>query len=179
VRAVARPSGTEPKLKVYLQASLPAERSAGPGRGARARLRDGSTQLKADMTAALGLVTRLVLLAGPSGGGKSRLARLVGALPLRLDDFYRDADAPGLPCAPTASSTGTTPATWDAAARPDGPHRRCCSDGRCRRAHLLHRRSRAASAEHTLEVGAAPGSSSPRASSPSTCCRSSAGRGCP
>ena len=44
-------------------------------------------------------MTRLVLLAGPSGGGKSRLARLVGALPLRLDDFYRDADAPGLPCA--------------------------------------------------------------------------------
>jgi uridine kinase len=59
-------------------------------------------------------VTRLVLLAGPSGGGKSRLARLVGALPLRLDDFYRDADAPGLPCA-HGIVDWDDPATWDAA----------------------------------------------------------------
>ncbi|MFZ2427133.1 MAG: uridine kinase, partial [Propioniciclava sp.] len=58
-------------------------------------------------------MTRLVLLAGPSGGGKSRLARLVGALPLRLDDFYRDADAPGLPCA-HGIVDWDDPATWDA-----------------------------------------------------------------
>lgn len=58
-------------------------------------------------------MTRLVLLAGPSGGGKSRLARLVGAFVLRLDDFYRDADAPGLPHA-HGIIDWDDPATWDA-----------------------------------------------------------------
>lgn len=42
-------------------------------------------------------MTRVVLLAGPSGSGKSRVARLVGATPVRLEDFYRDHDAPDLP----------------------------------------------------------------------------------
>lgn len=39
----------------------------------------------------------VVLLAGPSGSGKSRLTRLAGLPQLRLDDFYRDGDEPGLP----------------------------------------------------------------------------------
>lgn len=39
----------------------------------------------------------LVILAGPSGSGKSRLAALTGHPVLRLDEFYRDADYPGLP----------------------------------------------------------------------------------
>ena len=39
----------------------------------------------------------VVLLAGASGSGKSRLARLVGCPRLALDDFYRDGDEPGLP----------------------------------------------------------------------------------
>lgn len=39
----------------------------------------------------------VVLLAGPSGSGKSRLARLAGIPQLRLDDFYRNGDDPGLP----------------------------------------------------------------------------------
>lgn len=59
-------------------------------------------------------MTRVVLLAGPSGGGKSRLARLVGALPLRLDDFYFDADHPGLPRAHGIVDWDDA-ATWDAA----------------------------------------------------------------
>ena len=44
----------------------------------------------------------LLLVAGPSGCGKSRLAQCSaaedgGVTPLPLDDFYRDADHPGLP----------------------------------------------------------------------------------
>ncbi|WP_245581150.1 uridine kinase [Propionicicella superfundia] len=38
-----------------------------------------------------------ILLAGPSGSGKSRLARLCRLPLLRLDDFYRDGDHPDLP----------------------------------------------------------------------------------
>lgn len=60
-------------------------------------------------------MTRVVLLAGPSGSGKSRVVRLLGATPLRLDDFYLDGDHPGLP------RTGglvdwDDPRTWDAEA---------------------------------------------------------------
>ncbi len=40
---------------------------------------------------------RLVLVAGASGSGKSRLARMAGRPLVRLDDFYRDGDEPGLP----------------------------------------------------------------------------------
>jgi uridine kinase len=39
----------------------------------------------------------LVLLAGPSGSGKSRLARLSGCVSVRLDDFYRDLDDQDMP----------------------------------------------------------------------------------
>lgn len=59
-------------------------------------------------------MTRIVLLAGPSGGGKSRLARLIGALSVRLDDFYWDADHPDLPRA-HGIVDWDDPATWDAA----------------------------------------------------------------
>ncbi|SDT03829.1 nucleoside/nucleotide kinase family protein [Microlunatus soli] len=43
------------------------------------------------------LSRRVVLLAGPSGSGKSRVARLAGCPSLNLDDFYYDADHPDLP----------------------------------------------------------------------------------
>ncbi len=55
VRAVARPSGTEPKLKVYLQASVAPDRSAADLPAARAEAAAQLGQLRADMTAALGL----------------------------------------------------------------------------------------------------------------------------
>ncbi len=39
----------------------------------------------------------LILVAGPSGSGKSRLTRLSGLPQLRLDDFYRDEGEEGMP----------------------------------------------------------------------------------
>ncbi len=55
----------------------------------------------------------VVLLAGASGSGKSRLARSVGCPRLALDDFYRDGDESGLP-----QTLGIVdwddPASWDA-----------------------------------------------------------------
>lgn len=58
---------------------------------------------------------RVVLLAGPSGSGKSRVARLSGATRFRLDDFYRDHDAPGLPRL-AYGIDWDHPDTWDGAA---------------------------------------------------------------
>lgn len=58
---------------------------------------------------------RVIVLAGPSGSGKSRLAerleRACGWPTLRLDDFYRDADEPGLPIITRGQNAGWP--DWD------------------------------------------------------------------
>ncbi|MFI1222657.1 MULTISPECIES: uridine kinase [unclassified Streptomyces] len=54
--------------------------------------------------------TRVVLLAGPSGSGKSSLAARTGLPVLRLDDFYKEAGDPTLPQVP-----GSTDIDWDSA----------------------------------------------------------------
>lgn len=59
----------------------------------------------------------LLLIAGPSGSGKSRLTRLAteacSALALSLDDFYHDVDHPGLPMTPMGIPDWDQVATWD------------------------------------------------------------------
>ncbi|GAA4347735.1 uridine kinase family protein [Angustibacter luteus] len=55
---------------------------------------------------------RLVVLAGPSGSGKSHLAARLGLPVLRLDDFYRDGDDPELPRA-FGIVDWDDPASWD------------------------------------------------------------------
>ncbi|MFE9848801.1 uridine kinase [Streptomyces sp. NPDC005576] len=55
--------------------------------------------------------TRVVLLAGPSGSGKSFLAARTGLPVLRLDDFYKEANDPTLPLV-----TGSTDIDWDSTA---------------------------------------------------------------
>jgi uridine kinase len=55
--------------------------------------------------------SRVVVLAGPSGVGKSRLAVQTGLPVLRLDDFYRSGDDPGLPLIDHGANTGLV--DWD------------------------------------------------------------------
>ncbi|MFD7323837.1 uridine kinase [Streptomyces sp. NPDC059875] len=63
----------------------------------------------------LPIPTRVVLLAGPSGSGKSSLAAVTGLPVLRLDDFYKEADDPTLPLvAGSADIDWDSPQSWDA-----------------------------------------------------------------
>jgi uridine kinase len=61
-----------------------------------------------------GPAARLVLLAGPSGSGKSSLARRVGLPTVCLDDFYRAGDDPDLPVCELGIVDWDDPRAWDA-----------------------------------------------------------------
>jgi uridine kinase len=54
---------------------------------------------------------RVVVLAGPSGTGKSRLAERLGLPVLRLDDFYKDGSDPTLPRLSEGANAGLV--DWD------------------------------------------------------------------
>ncbi|MFI6642124.1 ATP-binding protein [Streptomyces sp. NPDC050504] len=59
--------------------------------------------------------TRVVLLAGPSGSGKSSLAARTDLPVLRLDDFYKEGDDPTLPVVPgTQDIDWDSPGSWNA-----------------------------------------------------------------
>jgi uridine kinase len=54
---------------------------------------------------------RVIVIAGPSGSGKSRLTRRLGLPALNLDDFYKDGDDATLPCIDLAG--GDPIVDWD------------------------------------------------------------------
>ncbi|MFI1398534.1 ATP-binding protein [Streptomyces sp. NPDC020681] len=59
--------------------------------------------------------TRVVLLSGPSGSGKSSLAARSGLPVLRLDDFYKEAGDPTLPLVEGSTDIDwDSPQSWDA-----------------------------------------------------------------
>ena len=63
---------------------------------------------------------QVIVLAGPSGAGKTHLAERVGLPILRLDDFYKDGDDPTLPRIDLAGGDPIvdwdSPASWNAEA---------------------------------------------------------------
>jgi len=56
-----------------------------------------------------------ILVAGPSGAGKTRLASRLGLPVLQLDDFYKDGDDPSLPRLATGEVDWDRPGSWNAA----------------------------------------------------------------
>ena len=75
----------------------------------------------------------MIVLAGPSGSGKSRLAARLGLPVLRLDDFYKSAGDPGLPHVHHGANAGLVdwddPASWWAE-EAMAAVRELCEDGR-------------------------------------------------
>lgn len=72
---------------------------------------------------------RVILLTGPSGAGKTRLAARTGLPVLRLDDFYKEHDDPSLPRLPDGATDWDAPGSWDADAALAAV-RALCEDGR-------------------------------------------------
>ena len=72
---------------------------------------------------------QVIVVAGPSGSGKSRLSRRLGLPVLNLDDFYKDGSDPTLPRLEMGVVDWDDPASWLHDEAVDAVERLCC-DGR-------------------------------------------------
>lgn len=74
-------------------------------------------------------LAHVVVVSGPSGSGKSRLARHLAATHgwafVSLDDFYKDHDAPDLPRFATGEIDWDDPGTWNEQAAADALETLC------------------------------------------------------
>jgi uridine kinase len=99
--------------------------------------------------------TRIVLLAGPSGSGKSSLAERVGLPTLCLDDFYKDGDDPALEVDPELGIVDwDDPSSWDAG-RAVAALTELATTGRLD-APIYDIPTSRTTGSHHLDVGAAP-----------------------
>lgn len=78
---------------------------------------------------------RVIVLAGPSGSGKSRLSGRVGLPVLRLDDYYKEGDDPSLPCVDL--SGGDPIVDWDHPDSWDHDHAVAAIESLCRTGSVL------------------------------------------
>jgi uridine kinase len=67
----------------------------------------------------------VILLAGPSGVGKSRLAARLGLPILQLDDYYKDGEDPTLPRFESGAVDWDHPDAWDAGSAMAGLRELC------------------------------------------------------
>ncbi|WP_036506160.1 ATP-binding protein [Nocardioides sp. URHA0020] len=98
---------------------------------------------------------QVIVLAGPSGSGKSRLAERIGIPVLRLDDFYKSAGDPTLPLITEGANAGIVdwdvPESWlldDALAAIDD----LCRTGRAS-VPIYEIAQNGRCGEHTLDLG--------------------------
>ncbi|MFB7332145.1 uridine kinase [Streptomyces adustus] len=99
--------------------------------------------------------TRVVLLCGPSGSGKSLVAARSGLPVLRLDDFYKEGNDPTLPLVAGSSDIDWDhPESWDAEVAVEAIARLCATGSTGVPVYDISLSAR--TGEETLHIGRTP-----------------------